>query len=293
MSSTRRQRLFTLAPLLITLTAFILALLTLLAGYKPGFMSDTHIILLDTSQLGESLLPLATTAKAKAPKAPKKPKAPKAPKAPKTPKKPRTGKEDEDEDEDLQSVTDALGVERFYALHAMTVCSGQYANGEDSSDGLNPSRCTEPLAELNVLSVVDLDLRIPGPIRAAIADVANAAPKIFRAMAGLFIAGVVLAGLATLGGIVSLLLPGAAPVLAVLNVLVHLLASVMLLSGTLLTTVGGDKLAGVIEDKGGRIGLHAQAGSKFRGLSWASFVITGLAALVWAFGFFAVYRRRA
>ncbi|KAL8338880.1 hypothetical protein RB598_007270 [Gaeumannomyces tritici] len=284
MSSTRRQRLFTLAPLLITLTAFILALLTLLAGYKPGFMSDTHIILLDTSQLGESLLPLATTAKAKAPKAPK---------APKTPKKPRTGKEDEDEDEDLQSVTDALGVERFYALHAMTVCSGQYANGEDSSDGLNPSRCTEPLAELNVLSVVDLDLRIPGPIRAAIADVANAAPKIFRAMAGLFIAGVVLAGLATLGGIVSLLLPGAAPVLAVLNVLVLLLASVMLLSGTLLTTVGGDKLAGVIEDKGGRIGLHAQAGSKFRGLSWASFVITGLAALVWAFGFFAVYRRRA
>ncbi|KAL8399893.1 hypothetical protein RB594_000344 [Gaeumannomyces avenae] len=287
MSSTRRQRLFTLAPLLITLTAFILALLTLLAGYKPGFMSDTHIVLLDASHLGESLLPLATTAKAKAPKAPKKPKDPKKP------KKPRTGKEDEDEDEDLQSVTDALGVERFYALHAMTVCSGQYANGKDSSDGLTPSRCTEPLAELNVLSVVDLDLRIPGPIRAAIADVANAAPKIFRAMAGLFIAGVVLAGLATLGGIVSLLLPGAAPVLAVLNVIVLLLASVMLLSGTLLTTVGGDKLAGVIEDMGGRIGLHAQAGSKFRGLSWASFVITGLAALVWAFGFFAVYRRRA
>ncbi|KLU86181.1 hypothetical protein MAPG_05198, partial [Magnaporthiopsis poae ATCC 64411] len=128
--SPRRQRLFALAPLLISLAAFIFALLTLLAGYKPGFMPETHIVLLDTSGLGRNLLPAWRAAVLPAVIDEAKDKL--------------KNKTDGVVDDIVDGVTDAIGVDRFYALHAMTVCSGQYAGGgNDSTRGFAVRRCTQ------------------------------------------------------------------------------------------------------------------------------------------------------
>lgn len=274
--SPRRQRLFVLVPLLISLAAFILALLTLLAGYKPGFMPETHIVLLDTSGLGRNLLPARRAAVVAAIIDEAK------------------DKTDGVIDDIVDDVTDAIGVDRFYALHAMTVCSGQYAGGgDDSTRGFAVRRCTQPLQELNVIDVIDLDLRVPGRIRSALADLARDAPRIFQAMAGIFIAGALFTGLATLGAVVAAVMaPSRGRLLGTLNVVFLSLAAVTLLCGTLLTTIGGDKLAKVVEDRASRVGLRAVVGARFRGLSWAAFALAVLAALVWIFGLAFVYGKR-
>jgi len=55
------MRLSALFPLACAIVAFVLSMLCLFAGHKPGFMEEYHIVTLNTSTLGHDLIPTATT----------------------------------------------------------------------------------------------------------------------------------------------------------------------------------------------------------------------------------------
>lgn len=50
------MKLLLVLPLVFSIVAFILSLLSLLAGYKPGFMEDYNLMTFNTSALGQSVI---------------------------------------------------------------------------------------------------------------------------------------------------------------------------------------------------------------------------------------------
>ncbi|RAL58086.1 hypothetical protein DID88_009699 [Monilinia fructigena] len=48
-------------PMVCSIVTFVLAMLCLFAGNKPGFMEDYHIVTLNTSEVGQNLVPTKTS----------------------------------------------------------------------------------------------------------------------------------------------------------------------------------------------------------------------------------------
>lgn len=70
------------------------------------------------------------------------------------------------------------------------------------------------------------------------------------------------------------------------------LAAILLLVGSLTTTVGAKGAADKIDDLGEDIGLRATAGGKFLGLTWAAVGLMVVAAGYWGWEFVQSKRRR-
>lgn len=73
--------------------------------------------------------------------------------------------------------------------------------------------------------------------------------------------------------------------MSLVNLTLACLASLVLLIGNLLTTVGAKTAVDKINDLGDDIGLHAVSGNKFTGMSWAAFALMAIATGTWGFLF--------
>lgn len=122
--------------MLLASVGFVLTVLTLVADRTRGFMEDYHLIMLNTSGLGQDIIPTGD-------------------KTPTCKHGGILGKICEsatsragDALEDLigndaaGKLAETLGIQQWYSLHVMNLCEGTFL---DATGAYNTTNCTEPL----------------------------------------------------------------------------------------------------------------------------------------------------
>lgn len=155
---------------------------------------------------------------------------------------------------------------------------------------------------MNISAMLDKELSF-GPFNLSLSDLGitsdlqgklNDLPKLFEALAAIFIVSVGLSGLAIIGSLAGLfLVPSAGRKVVIVNFILALLSMLFLLIGGLLTSVGGSEAQKEIKKKGGDdIGLVMNLGKKFEAVTWAAFALMLLATLYWVYEFVVATRAR-
>ncbi|KAI3391145.1 hypothetical protein diail_7912 [Diaporthe ilicicola] len=313
-------------PLIFSMAAFALALVALLAGKDPGMLEEYHIVLFNTSTLGHDFISNLVNGDSDETSSKSATTTP-------TPTSTSDGGGiggffsslkasataiagsleseaasilDDIGNDVADKLANELGIEQFYSLHVMDMCEGNYApNATAPNAWQNTTNCTTPLdfSYMNISAMLDKQLSV-GPFNISLSDLGitedlqdklNDLPKLFQALAVMYILGVAFSGLAILGSAAGLfIIPSGGRKIPLVNFLVAALAMLFLLVGSLLTTVGGKKVKEEIQKRGGDdIGLEMELGSNFMALTWAAFALMTLATFYWIYETFAVHRSRS
>ncbi|KAK1829923.1 actin cortical patch SUR7/pH-response regulator pali [Podospora conica] len=289
-------------PIIASLAAFILLLLALLAGSRPGFMEDYDLVAFNTSGLGKNLIDFDGDEK------------------PTPTSSSGSGLCDglggilgkactsatavvdsvkDDVEETLNDIgnrvadrlADRLGISEFYSLHALTICEGDFkpnatANGADR----NVTECHQGFTEgYNISSLLDHSLRV-GPFKVSLldlgftSDIQNAIDTlntVLKAFTALLIIGLGFTGLSLIASVLALfLIPRReGPVLSANTILAGLALGFLVLSG-LLGTIGASIAEDKVNELGDDIGLAAKMGSGYVTLTWV-----GVGLMLVAFGY--------
>jgi hypothetical protein len=148
------------------------------------------------------------------------------------------------------------------------------------------------IAQYNITAKFDHELKA-GPLKLNLADLGftkelqdefNKIPHLLMALAVIYILAVGLTGLAFLGSLAALglILSARGRLIILGNLGVAGLAAILLLVGSATTTAGLKGAADTINELGDSIGLHASAGGKFLGMTWAAFGLMAVAVGYWA-----------
>lgn len=156
-------------PLVLSSIAFILSLLSLLAGYKQGFMEDYNLLTLNTSALGQQAIqniangqsPTATTTSGSGGAVGSIIASATAllPSSVASEAASIIGSLGSSVADDLAN---QLGISEFYSIHAMDFCQGDFTpTATTAGASHNVTNCTEPLdfREFPLLSSLDVFLR--------------------------------------------------------------------------------------------------------------------------------------
>jgi hypothetical protein len=293
------MRFSALFPMALAIVAFVLSMLCLFAGHKPGFMEDYHIITLNTSTLGYNLIPSGTSNDDP------------------TPTSDSIGsffsnlvEDTKDELVDTLNeignsvadrLADELGIHEWYSLHLMDMCYGAYKpNTTAPGASKNVSRCTETTAmyhfditeqleyelDLGPFDISLSDLNWPDEIQDGL-DALNAATN---ATFILYCLGIAAAGLAIIASLVAVFLHGSRLVsignwgLAIASFLALLIASIIV-------TIIQMKASDIINEYGNAIGVYAYRGQKYLIITWVSVAAMFVAVVAWTVEFCVGKRR--
>ncbi|KAF2035953.1 hypothetical protein EK21DRAFT_53448 [Setomelanomma holmii] len=266
-----------LIPVLCCTAALILSFLCLFAGHKKSFMENYHLMTLNTSLLGETLLDENRTSSNsilnllnEIP----------------------NGISESINDE-IGEITARLGIQDWYSAHMLNYCQGQYtpaevANATISQSSIHKSvtNCSATQAmykfnptqiiqdALNKSTGVDVtlsDLQWPDKIETGI----KALNALMAAMFVLYIIAICLIFVALLAAIAAILLSGRLS--ACINFLIASLAFLAIGLASALVTAVVVKAASLINQYKNDVGLEAKYGGKFLALTWAT---TGLMLVV-------------
>ena len=286
-SAFNKMRLTALIPVLCCTAALILSFLCLFAGHKKGFMEDYHLLTLNTSLLGETLLDENRSTDTS---------------------NPLTNLLNEIPNfisstinDKIGEVTAKLGIEDFYSAHMLNYCEGQYtptevANATISQSDIhkNVTECSknramykfnptaileEALNKTTGLDVTLDDLNWPEDIDTGIKTL-NA---LMGAMFVLYCIAIALIFVALFSAVVAILLSGRLS--ACVNFLLSTLAFLAIGLASALVTAVVVKASHIINDKGNDIGLKADWGGKFLAITWAATALMLVVVLTWVMEF--------
>ncbi|CAN8104304.1 unnamed protein product [Discula destructiva] len=286
-------------PLVLSTAAFVLSLLSLLAGFKQGFMEDYNLMTLNTSALGQQAIQQIANGESPTPTsgsggaigsliASATAALPPAVASEASSILGQIGSSVADQ------LADELGISEFYSIHAMDFCQGQFVpNATAIGASQNVTNCTEPLdfGAYNFTDRINQQLSV-GPFQFTLAELGvnqdiqdklDQLPKIARALAAVFIISVFLAGLSMLGSALGLLLiPRLGRTLAFFNWVIALLAAVFLLASSLVAMIGPREVARQLQAQGADvIGLEVISNTKLQRLTWAAFGLMALSMFYW------------
>ncbi|RFU28487.1 hypothetical protein B7463_g7869, partial [Scytalidium lignicola] len=276
------MRFTALLPMACAIVAFVLSMLCLFAGHKPDFMEDYHILTVNTSTLGHTLVNNSASSSGDSGIIG-------------TFIHNITDTIENDLDGIVNDLADKLsaelGIQQWYSLHLMDVCEGTYTpNATAKGAKYNATKCTNQTAmyhfnlekilneqlEVGNLHINLSDLGWPDSIQNDIND-ANAG---LDATFVLYVIGITAAGLLILTSPISIFSNGSRLVslgnlsLAVISFLTLLIASVIV-------TIFQNKAADVINKYGNDIGAYAYKGKKYLVITWVSVAVMFLATLAW------------
>lgn len=112
-------------------------------------------------------------------------------------------------------------------------------------------------------------------------DAIHALEIISNAMFVLYCIGIAFAALALISGLISIFFNGRLS--AFVNIIIDMIAFLAVGIASALATALSVKAANIINDKGERVGVSAQKGSKFMILTWVATACLLVASLVWCF----------
>ncbi|KAH5343764.1 hypothetical protein HBI48_213120 [Parastagonospora nodorum] len=281
------MRLTALVPVLCCIVALILSFLCLFAGHKQSFMEDYHLLTLNTSLLGETLLSESR---------------------PTDTSNPLTNLLNSIPNEISSAINDRigeitarLGIEDFYSAHMLDYCYGQYtplevANATISDDDISknvtgcsqsqamykfdPTRIVEEALNRTTGQRVTLqDLKWPQDIE----DGVKALNALMAAMFVLYVIAICLIFVAFVAALFAVIASGRLS--ACLNFLMALLAFITIGLASALVTAVMVKATDLINQYGNDIGVEASKGNKFLALTWAATGVMFVVVLAWVVEF--------
>ncbi|KAF2626820.1 hypothetical protein BU25DRAFT_72594 [Macroventuria anomochaeta] len=276
-----------LIPALCCAAALVLSFLCLFAGHKKGFMEDYHLLTLNTSMIGETLVNETRSTDTSNPLT-----------------NLLNGIQNYGSttiNDAIGEVTQRLGIEDFYSAHMLNYCEGQYtpaeaANATVSQDEIskNVTECSrnramykfdptaileEALNKTTGLDVTLDDLNWPEDVETGIKTL-NA---LMGAMFVLYCIAIAFIFIALFAAVVAVLLSGRLS--ACVNFLISVLAFLAIGLASALVTAVIVKASHIINDKGNDIGLQANWGGKFLALTWAATGLMLVVVLTWVVEF--------
>ncbi|KAI1207645.1 actin cortical patch SUR7/pH-response regulator pali [Annulohypoxylon truncatum] len=279
------QQIRAIIGIIIAFITLVLTVLALTAGSKPGFMEDYHILLFNTSTLGQNLIPTPTNVKSG--------RSPtvcgtfggalgnlcsSATAAVESAISSGITEVSGIQDNIAGKLVKDIGIQQWYSVHVMDVCQGSFIpNSTAPGSEYNVTNCTQPLktyvgplhlnlAKLGITTDLQNELdKIPGP---------------FQALGGLYILAVTFSALSLILCAGWLYQPSIGMSWA--NVVIALLAAFVLFVGNIVATASG-KEAAKINNLGEHIGISVSTGQKFAALTWVSFVLAVVMAIYWGY----------
>jgi hypothetical protein len=297
----------------VAVASFVLAVLALMAGKKPGFMEDYHIIIFDTSELGKGL----TTQSGPSP----------------------TERASDGtcglfgdtlgnlcasattvagavvssgidgisniENGVADKVMETLHIQPWYSLHILSVCEGTFSNA--TGTGYNVTDCKDSaqagwflllsravlpanyLVYFDVSAILSHKLKI-GPFDLDPADLAfvkgvqnelDKIPAIARMLAACYILAASLTALSLLFALIGFLRTGGGILL--ITTTITLLSALAFFAGNMVIAISVKAVMNKVNEFGSHIGLSAAAGEKFAIITWVVFALLMLMAFYWTY----------
>ncbi|TVY16956.1 hypothetical protein LARI1_G006753 [Lachnellula arida] len=308
------MRATALLPMACAIVGFVLSMLCLFAGHKPGFMEEYHIITLNTSTLGHNLIDKAATTTTSSTATPT---ATSIGSLLSGIKHNITDTIEGDLNGILNDVADKLsqklGIKQWYSLHLMDSCEGTYApNATEKGADLNITTCSNETAmcklfnlpkssllltcaqlvhfniekhlnqqlEAGGLHINLTDLDFPDDIQKGLNDLTTALNATFV----LYCIGIAAAGLAILTALVAFFLSGSR-LISFGNLGLTSLSFAALLIASIIVTVVMKKASHLINKYGNAIGLYAYKGGKYLTITWVAVAVMAAASLCWVVEF--------
>lgn len=305
-------RLILLLPLALSIVGIVLSSLCLFSGRDEGFMEDYAIARLNTSMIGQNVIPFDDNEEDSADTQDSDDSDGGFFDDIKDDVKDKFDDVKDDAQDKINDISndiadrlaDELGISDWYSIHIMSACEGEFEpNATDSSPSLNVTNCSEstPTYRMNLTEILNKQLEA-GPMNINLADL-NWPPEIQEKLdiindllLGLFIVyvlGMGFSGLAILGTVASMIL-ASSRLLTLFNFVLSALAAISITAGSIIVTVAGvkgvDELNKVAED----FGVHAERGRNFLIISWVAAGCMIAAAVFWTtrFCMLCVERRR-
>ena len=284
------MRLTALLPVLCCTAALILSFLCLFAGSKKGFMEDYHILNLNTSRIGESVIdtigndsPLSSLWNL-------------------VPDSIQEGVS-----EIAGTVTEDLGIEDFYSAHLLNYCFGQFTPTEAPNATLslkdidknitgcserkamfyfNPEDILQQALDSNGLGITLTDLKWPEDIQRGL----DALRLVGITSFVLYCLSIAFIFLALVAAVPALFASGR--LAACLNLMITILAFLAIGLASALVTAVAVKGTSIINQHGNDVGVQAQRGNKFLGLTWATTALMFVALVAWSLELCIGHRKR-
>jgi len=289
-----------LFPLACAIVAFVLGMLCLFAGHKPGFMEDYHILTLNTSTLGHELIPTPTTDSGSTATATSVGSFFSSLAHNATDEiEGELGELADDLNDIVGDVADKLagelGISQWYSIHLMDMCEGMYKpNATEKGAHKNITHCTNQTAmhHLDLTSQISSELQV-GKFNLSLADInwpddiqkgLNALNVAMDATFILYAIGIAAAGCAIIAAFIAFFFHGSRLIsfgnwgLAALSFLTLLIASIII-------TIIQKKATHIINKYGNDIGLYAYRGTKYLIITWVAAAVMFLATCAWVVEF--------
>ncbi|EDO00622.1 hypothetical protein SS1G_14492 [Sclerotinia sclerotiorum 1980 UF-70] len=252
-----------------SIITFVLGMLCIFAGSKPGFMEDYHIIALNTSGIGQDLIPTPSAGSSSTPTS-ISPGGIVSSISNLIPREPGIGDNIANALGDIgneiaDKLAEKLGIQEWYSMHLMDTCEGSYTpNATAKGAGYNVSSCTNATA-----------MCWPSAIQDGL-DTLSAA---MNATFVFYCIGIAAAGLAIFTSLAAIFITGR--LFSFLNWGLASLSLLALAIASIIVTVLQDKAADIINKFGNDIGVYAYKGHKYLTLTWVATAIIAVATIVW------------
>ncbi|APA13769.1 hypothetical protein sscle_11g085390 [Sclerotinia sclerotiorum 1980 UF-70] len=288
------MQLLATIPMACSIITFVLGMLCIFAGSKPGFMEDYHIIALNTSGIGQDLIPTPSAGSSSTPTS-ISPGGIVSSISNLIPREPGIGDNIANALGDIgneiaDKLAEKLGIQEWYSMHLMDTCEGSYTpNATAKGAGYNVSSCTNATAmyHFNISSIISDQLSI-GPLHLNLGDIGwpsaiqDGLDTLSAAMNATFVfycIGIAAAGLAIFTSLAAIFITGR--LFSFLNWGLASLSLLALAIASIIVTVLQDKAADIINKFGNDIGVYAYKGHKYLTLTWVATAIIAVATIVW------------
>ena len=274
------MRLTALLPVLCCTAALILSFLCLFAGSKKDFLEDYHILTLNTSRIGESVVDTLSTSSGPL----------------STVFNLIPDSLQDDVSEVAGAVTEELGIEDFYSAHLLDYCFGQYTPAEAPNATVslsdidknvtgcsnrtamfwfNPEEILEQALNRTGLGVTLDDIKWPDDIQRGL----DALRVVGITSFVLYCISIALIFLALIAAVPAIFASGR--LAACLNLMVSILAFLAIGLASALVTAVAVKGSSIINQYGNDVGVEAKRGNKFLALTWACTALVFVALVAW------------
>lgn len=295
-------RLVVLFPLALSIVGIVLSSLCLFAGHTEDFLEDYDIIRLNTSKIGQDVIPWDELDLGNIVDNLKRDVGDDIRDKWDDLKDGAGDKLDELQDDAkdkandltndvIEQVADRLGISDWYSIHVMSACHGSWEpNATDPSPSLNITNCqdTTPNNPLNLTEMLDKELAV-GDLGINLADI-NWPPEIqekidlindlLLAIFIVYVVGMGFCGLAVLGCIGSLIL-ASSRLLVLFNFVLSGLGALALTIGSIVVTIVGTKGISELNKVAKEVSVHASRGKNFLIISWVAAACMIAAAIFW------------
>lgn len=291
------MRISALFPMACAIVAFVLSMLCLFAGHKPGFMEDYHIVQLNTSTLGHNLIPTTTSSAGSTPTSTSSSVGSFFSSIAKNLTNTIEGDINDIVGDVADKLAKELGIKQWYSFHLMDLCEGNYApnaTAKGANENVTSTKCTNQTAmfHFDLEKQLNGELEV-GPLHINLsdidwpADIQDGLNKLNIALDATFVLyaiGIAACGLAILASAVALFMSGSR-LISFGNWGLTSLAFLALLIASIIVQVVQNKATHIINKYGNEIGVYAYRGTKYSILTWVAVACMLLASATWVVEF--------